>query len=357
MKILIPTDYFHTIENEILLHIESSGYRITVQEIGPCTQVIQHAQSDLNDPSKGASNGVVPGFEDLQDDMSSENDVANSDSTRFHLIRQGTSCFSQSGFSEEILKITQHLSTSGEGQSTKIPEYIEQPPGFEKGTHHQSAIFHTWEPAMKLGDRADDALTRVAEVRVSDSLEGGKTPEDKLADVNDADSSVPATDEIGIKTIGDEIQIVQETQNLNDIERLEVNNNSLGSRIEESLDSPTKTKTACFSHNGSFHEVEQPRQQAVECERSMEIGGAHQLEGGDGPEQPPGFEIQVNTNFLQKLERSEAKMEQSGLIQIAKESLEVGKFLGLTVVDKEEAAFRRITGSLKKEIERKASKQ
>ena len=240
---------------------------------------------------------------------------------------------------------------------------------------------------MKLGDRADDALTRVAEIRVSNTLEGGTTPEDKLADVNDADSSVPAIDEIGIKTIGDEIQIVQETQNLNDIERLEVNNNSLGSRIEESLDSPSKTKTACFSHNGSFHEVEQPRQQAIECERSVEISGAHQLEGGDGPEQPPGFEIQVNTNLLQKLERSEAKMEQSkniestkirntsrrsratgsnrqscsdssgGLIQIAKELLEVGKLVGLIVVDKEEAAIRRITKSLKKEIERKASNQ
>ncbi|KAJ8451975.1 hypothetical protein Cgig2_016556 [Carnegiea gigantea] len=244
------------------------------------------------------------------------------------------------------------------------------------GAHHQSAIFHTWEPAMKLGDRADDALTRVAEIRVSNTLEGGKTPEDKLADVNDADSSVPAIDEIGIKTIGDEIRIVQETQNLNDIER-----------IEESLDSPTKTKTACFSHNGSFHEVEQPRQQAIECERSVEINGAHQLEGGDGPEQPPGFEIQVNTNLLQKLERSEAKMEQSksiestkirntsrrsratgsnrqscsdssgGPIQITKESLEVGKLVGLIVVDKEEAEIRRITRSLKKEIERKASKQ
>ena len=44
-------------------------------------------------------------------------------------------------------------------------------------------------------------------------------------------------------------------------------------------------------------------------------------------------------------------------MQIAKESLEVRKLIGLTVVNKEEAEIRRIIRSLKKAIERKSSKQ
>ena len=54
------------------------------------------------------------------------------------------------------------------------------------------------------------------------------------------------------------------------------------------------------------------------------------------------------------LDKSSSQDTSESLIKLAKESIKVGKLLGVTVIDKEEDAVRRIINSLKKENKRGA---
>jgi len=146
MKILIVTDHFHTIEADFILSLEDSDYRIKVKEISPGVRIIQSSI-----PTMGTTNSSdeALGFEDVNEvaatvDMdaneSRRNDTSpeqalevvqetqSAQSNSKETPRRGRpgdslgesvhsstkakiACFSQNGYSEEIIKVLQHLST------------------------------------------------------------------------------------------------------------------------------------------------------------------------------------------------------------------------------------------------------
>jgi len=70
MKMLIVTNIFSRIEEEILLTIEDLGYRVTVKELGSVISAVHQYQS-IPHPIPAVNkdpNSDVPGFEDVHED-------------------------------------------------------------------------------------------------------------------------------------------------------------------------------------------------------------------------------------------------------------------------------------------------
>jgi len=71
MKVLIETDRFNTIDADVILSIDDSGYRIKIKGIGSAIQLVQATQLQGSSPPTGdrnANHGVL-GFEDLDDEV------------------------------------------------------------------------------------------------------------------------------------------------------------------------------------------------------------------------------------------------------------------------------------------------
>ncbi|KAJ8444819.1 hypothetical protein Cgig2_034054 [Carnegiea gigantea] len=91
--------------------------KFTVKEVGSSVQIIQNVQNAARSSSMEVIdlNGVV-GFKDLDDNMALENDgrLKSQETYRLSSINSSTktkrTCFSQNGYSEEILKTTKPLS-------------------------------------------------------------------------------------------------------------------------------------------------------------------------------------------------------------------------------------------------------
>ncbi|KAJ8445979.1 hypothetical protein Cgig2_001297 [Carnegiea gigantea] len=142
MKVLIATYCFTRIEEEILFTLEDEGHRVIVREIGPTVQ--QYFSGLTKHVKANESTSGPPGFEDIEDDHTDEycSSRHNNDShrrteeneavqespevdLRSNLIREDqqpednsnassdartkTTIFSHNGYSEKVLKISQHL--------------------------------------------------------------------------------------------------------------------------------------------------------------------------------------------------------------------------------------------------------
>ena len=88
MRALIATDRFCRIDSEILLLVENCGYRVTIREIATVGQAVRkpsvsapNISVDGND-SNNDSNREVPGFEDLEDDISNQGQSAGEESLK-----------------------------------------------------------------------------------------------------------------------------------------------------------------------------------------------------------------------------------------------------------------------------------
>ena len=93
----------------------------------------------------------------------------------------------------------------------------------------------------------------------------------------------------------------------------------------------------------------------------------------DNVEPPPGFEVFGNksskknprrqhqsmerrvTRSQKQVEKNSSQVTSESIIKLAKESIEIGNLLGLKVIDKEEAAIRRIINSLKEGKKKRSS--
>ncbi|KAJ8443787.1 hypothetical protein Cgig2_017268 [Carnegiea gigantea] len=133
------------------------GYRLIIREIGLAIQIVHNDSGSSNSSplEKMDSSGEVPGFEDLMDNLNAENDVAQSNirfddpsmadqrrevvqeppknqnnsnsnsmaierptaftnqASIYSRARAKTISFSQNGYTEELLKITQHSQSLG----------------------------------------------------------------------------------------------------------------------------------------------------------------------------------------------------------------------------------------------------
>ena len=78
MKVVIVTDIFRNIEGDLLLSLDDGRCRIFIKEVGPAVQVINRGYTQSHSPSKEAmdSNEKGPGFEDLDDELEANSDVA-----------------------------------------------------------------------------------------------------------------------------------------------------------------------------------------------------------------------------------------------------------------------------------------
>ena len=70
MRMLIETDVLLFIEKEIILRIEELGYKVIIREVGSVSQIIQQVQQvSISQAEDTDSNKDVIGFEDIEDNM------------------------------------------------------------------------------------------------------------------------------------------------------------------------------------------------------------------------------------------------------------------------------------------------
>jgi len=136
MKVLIATKVLRRIEAEIVLTVGYGGYRVMIREVETISQVFNKAPHLSLCISKDdqLSDNVVPGFEDIDDNIShheveggEQGSVPVQNYSNGTKVKETTSSngssqhaasktrtpivsFSQNGYSEELLKVKQHLS-------------------------------------------------------------------------------------------------------------------------------------------------------------------------------------------------------------------------------------------------------
>jgi len=162
MRVLVATRVMQKIEAIVLLHVGYGGYNVYIKEAETISQVPskinQYLVSRIADDQ--ISNNEVPGFEDVDDNISSPDSEGNrlelkknqnnsnsneagaedkeaisNNESRQHTLdksRTKTASFSQNGYSEELLKLNKYLRREGNTKSHEKASETEQvPPGFE----------------------------------------------------------------------------------------------------------------------------------------------------------------------------------------------------------------------------------
>ena len=156
----MATKVLRRIKAEIILKIGFGGYRVMIREIETVSQVFtkESHQTICKSEDDNLSANMVPGFEDIEDNISNHeaegeeqipcpvqifsNESKGEEPTRSNGSRQyatsktrtPTASFSQNGYSEELIKVQQHLRKAA---ATKEVEQLSQqqnsqpPPGFE----------------------------------------------------------------------------------------------------------------------------------------------------------------------------------------------------------------------------------
>ena len=335
MKVLIVTNVLRTIHCDLILNIEDLGYRILIREIGPVLQTIQTVQTSPSSPSMEAmdSNEGVLGFEDIEDEVASA-DVARDDSRRLNTVatedkddneevkvtedvsnegkqangspgdslisttRTKSVNFSQNGYSEEIFKISQHAPSLGLGAAYQQPaQHACQPPGFGSiaNDHANVGIDGIAFPQLEDGDSTAHQLEE--ELPRPPGFDSPKRHDHSELLVDPACESQPLS-------IASPIQ--------------------LAITAPETLELNKKAKT-------TFKKKPVPSKRILTRRRKM----------------------------LQSSSKStdDSNKTSEGTRQLAREALEIGKILGLAVIDKEDAAIKTITTSLKKEKKARAQER
>ncbi|KAJ8431257.1 hypothetical protein Cgig2_011110 [Carnegiea gigantea] len=84
MKMLIVTDVFNRIDQDIFLNSGNGGYRLMIREIGTAVQIVHNDCIPFtNTPLENMeSSGDIPGFEDLMASLEADNDMAQSNVRR-----------------------------------------------------------------------------------------------------------------------------------------------------------------------------------------------------------------------------------------------------------------------------------
>jgi len=162
MRILVATREMQRIEAMILLQVGYGGYNVYIKEVETISQM--HSKSYQCPGNRTAddqsSNNDIPGFEDVDDNISSPDsegnraelnqsqnnsnsngagaeakETASNNESRQNTLdnsRTKTASFSQNGYSEELLKLNHHLRREGNTKSHEEASENEQlPPGFE----------------------------------------------------------------------------------------------------------------------------------------------------------------------------------------------------------------------------------
>ena len=159
MRVLVATKIMHRIEAVVLLQVGYGGYRVSIKEVGN----ISPMPSKINQYADGIqaddqlSNTEVPGFEDVDDNISipeegrletiqnqnqkisngTEDEEAESNNeSRLHTLektRTKTVSFSQNANSEEVIKLQQSTreKEKAKGQDEALDTDSSPPPGFE----------------------------------------------------------------------------------------------------------------------------------------------------------------------------------------------------------------------------------
>ena len=337
MKVLIVTDVLRTIHCDLILNIEDLGYRILIREIGPVLQTIQTGQTSPSSPSMEAmdSNEGVLGFEDIEDEVASV-DVARDDSRRLNTVatedkddneevkvtedvsnegnqangspgdslisttRTRSVNFSQNGYSEEVFKISQHAPSLGLGAAYQQPaQHACQPPGFGSiaNDHANVGIDGTAFPQITLEDGDSTAQQLEEELPRPPGFDSPKRHDHSELLVDPACESKPPSSASPIQ---------------------------LAITAPETLELNKKAKT-------TFKKKPVPSLRILTRRRKMLQSSSKSTD---------------NSNKTSE-----------GTRQLARDALEIGRILGLAMIDKEDAAIKTITTSLKKERKARAQER
>ena len=80
MKMLIVTDVFNRIDQDIVLNLGDGSYRLMIHEIGTAVQIVHNECIPFtNTPLENMNlSGDIPGFKDLMASLEADNDMAQS---------------------------------------------------------------------------------------------------------------------------------------------------------------------------------------------------------------------------------------------------------------------------------------
>lgn len=308
MRILIDTGIFKTINGDFVLHMGNSGYRITVKEVGSALLQIHQAQPSSACPSKEVTdpNEGVIGFEDLNDTEDSAKGITDSNSKVANTPEVDAIDLEQVATmvnSEEV-----HKSLSN------LKEVVPQEEA------HESPTFENKLEANESGGRPEDNLE--LSMQSSTKTKTANFSQNGYSEEMFKITKRPSTLENSVAQTGSDIQPPPGFENI-----LEPN----------------------------YCETIHPRQasretaQPTSCEPPPRLGSATQGICVKRKERK-GKKAGAKSNKVSLSRRSYNSSNQTSdsIHKLVRESIEIGKLLGVSVVANEKAAEVRITKSLKK---------
>ena len=348
MRVLIAAKSFHRIDHEILLYLGSEGYRIKIMEAGLTAQVAHQIFPAAHQNLNKVSSDDVPGFEDVDDEVASGNNVAQSlwglkgqvsgevdreeveDSSCIRLkgtsdkgggqsrdtngniiysaSRTITANFSQNGFSEEIAKVSQHLNHLGNHQKSQFVEQTNA--GNEAEINTQANILESSviRKSLEIG----------REQREGESLDEQYDKDAPPGFEHITISHLPTTPLSNLQDQDSETTHPPGFENLEALTPLQGHDVAVG---QPKIDNRRVTR----SQSRKIIAV------GIRCQT-----GAIRTSSGDHSDarrDKPTTSIDTTESI--------AKM--------AEKALEIGNMVGLKIIDKKEVALKRIKSSLKKE--------
>ena len=320
MRILIESNRLHEVGGHIILHIGNVGYRIMVKEAS-CSFVINpqfitsagSSAMEIKTVNEDSRLPIIHGA-----DVASKGEMANNhwseadrmvdissdgvfgESPRFETNGESGHCADRTGKSDSInassCSKTKTAQLSANGYSKELEKIYQRVP---------SSQFE--EVVMPQGSRNHHLTIR------NELIFEGPNPNLQCSELSALpDFSNPIVEEGGEASIQLDVEVIK--------------------TVEVSLIRKSKAPKRQIAFPGKRVTRSQAKQSKVSVTKSKSIWNRSSLGEGVIDESPLGSEFESTTGSIVKL---------------AKESIEVGKVLGIKVISNEENALKRITKSLK----------
>lgn len=372
MRVLIETNSFHRIEQDLILYLDYEGFRVQIMEAGSGTYYVHnHHHVHKSNMMNEDSNDEVPGFEDVNDEVDSGSDMARNNLKLVgHVSKEmekevieESSCNKGNLNSnldkdcEQTERVNERITSSGSrpdsrmktvsaagiskctqppflleiGLSTQKPKTMQQ---LSSGGRESSGLIRTLEndSEFKVGDLRDNQL-------ISDAPPGFEHWSSKH--VSTSPRPAPNSQEIV-----DEVQKQQSSNSLRYPPGFEPTHHISEQSVKNSNPTVAEVNTKMKKSSGQQRCIRKKqihclgrrvtRSQVKKCnelsKRRMGMRNRDGL-GSEGEEESP-FE-------------SESVKTTESMRNLAEESLKVGELLGVKVVANKENAIKRITQSLK----------
>jgi len=364
MKLLIETDILSHIEKSFILNIEDLGFRVHVREVSIAVPIIQNAKTgrSLVDDDV-ASNGEVPGFEDLVLSTASKDAVALSDrevqndqiEERKHPVKN------RSGIG--------YNSNSNPGEANEEPMLESQDVSINSDTRTKTSHFTNIECSKEV------LMILNQELPLKTADEGLMINDERSMGEEESAQEPPGFEIIRrekksntlMAAMGEHEATHSNCHVLDQIEppgfetNITTGHISSPLHVSNAMEDEGDVERPCFQGNmgeetpppPGFEDQEQANSHPPGFEY-LATNQAHQrnLELNNKPDSSARrvTRSQVRKNALNAKEspqKTKSPETSESMVKLAKEALEIGRILGIKVVTHERAAIRSITASLK----------